>query len=252
MITTQMTAEAEAAAQRYTVMLEAWRGLYANALSTARFGSEAHISDLLGQAYAIARRFLETEQVMIADASTRIASEAHRATLVSLSVTDTQTLPERVTEHLGALADYLRSEIAIQIERDIATLRQSIGRTRLQIALASRAKGVTEQSARLEIQFGGVGRIDFYFHDRRAQKWPSVKFIRAVWRQHLLASYNETALIDLADHGIQIAEIWHPSPSSHAHGMRIAMSASTALPTYEEVRNEVFHPNSDAIIQKAA
>lgn len=248
MITNQMTAEAEAAAQRYHVLVEAWRSLYRQALGGIGLSSATQINRMIAQSYEIARTYLSTEDTMMLEASTRIAREAQQQTRAQLRVDAAADVSEAASDHLNDMIDYLRSEIAIQVERDIAFMRQSVKRTNLQVTLASRAQNVSIKAAKMQHQLGASGNIEFFFHDRRNQKWPSVKFVRAVWRQHLLAAYNEVAMLEMVEHGVEMAEIVHVSPGSQVNGMRIAMSPNGSLPTYAEVRAEAFHPNSEAIV----
>jgi len=251
MISTRLSAEADAAAHRYGLMIESWRAFYRAAMNDRDLGSAAQMNRIAGQAYETAKIYLANERRSLEDTSFGIASEAHWATLEQIVVDVADELPLAVSEHLEALVEYVLNEIAIQIERDIAFLKQSLQRASLQIRLSARSRRTTIRAATLEYRIGNVAELDFFFHDRRNMKWPSRKFIRAIWRQHLLAVYNETALIELAEHGHDIAEIWHPSPNSEVYGMRLSMKSSGALPTYSEVRNQAFHPNSDAIIVPA-
>ena len=248
MILTTMTAAADAAAQRYKDLIDAWRGLFMRALDASNFGSAATVRELVDQAYAMARAYQADEEDRLAHKTTEIALEAHRATLDALRSTDARELTDATDEHLSELERFIRSEIAIQIERDIAFLRQSYLRVVLQVKIAARSQRTTMRAALLQYRIGNAVELGFYFHDRRNQRWPSQKFIRAIWRQHLLCVYNETVLIDLAEHNQRVARIEHTDPNSDFHNMRVALSANTALPTYAEIRNEIFHPNSEALL----
>jgi len=246
-----MTEEAELAALRYATLVEGWRALYARALDAADFGTPRQLRRVEEEAYAIARTFLEQEARAITEATTNIAYRAYRTTLEELSVETSDEIPEAVSEHLNAAESYLRHELSVQIERDIAFLKHSLRRTILQVNLAARSKGVPHRAALMEYRIGNAAELHFFFHDRGNQKWPSRKFVRAVWRHHLLAVYNEVVLMTLADHGLEKAQVSHLNPTSQYHGQVIAMSAGSSLPIYAEIRNEVFHPNSDAILRKA-
>jgi hypothetical protein len=252
-VTPQQTfsAEAEAAAQRYGLLVEAWRGLYNQALDAPDFGTQRQIEAIVAQAYEIARTFRNSEEDHIALVSTQIAERARRETLDALASTDTRELTDAASEHLGDAESYLLHEIAIQVERDIAFLKQSLRRTYLQVALAARSRDLPTRTALLQYRIGNATELHFFFHDRGNQKWPSRKFIRGVWRHHLLSLWNEVVLLTLSDHGLEEADIAHANPGSHVHGMRIAMASNSKWPTYAEIRNEVFHPNSDALVVPA-
>lgn len=250
-IQTRFTAEAEAAALRYRTLVEGWRGLYAQALDRPQFGSSSEIERVASEAYAMSRTYLAGEQDFIERAFETIVSEALTATGNELGYIDTFDAPEALSAHEIDAQSYLTHEITIQIERDIAFLKQALRRTMLQVALAARAKDIPLRAALTQHRIGDVAELSFFFHDRRNQKWAAEKFIRAIWRQSLLSLYNETVLLVLADHGQQTAEVNHLDVKAESHGLQVAMSAASALPTYAEIRNEVFHPNSDAILRRA-
>lgn len=241
---------ADAAAARYGVLVDGWRGLYAQALNSPRFGTAQNLEALQNLAYEMGRRFLADEINQIAMAFAGIVREALRASFTQLSADAAQSEPEAVTDHSEALADYLRTELAIQIERDIAFLRQSLQRVQLQVAIAARSQGIQPRAALMAYRMTSGGELTFFFHDRRNQKWPSRRFVRTVWRHSLLTLYNETVLLVLAEHGDTIVMVEHINPDAEAHGMQIAMGSNSALPVYADIRNEIFHPNADAIIAR--
>jgi hypothetical protein len=247
-ITQAMTAEAEAAAVRYGAVVEGWRALYQRELDASDFGSSRQMGRITAQAYSIGRQYIDTEADEIAEVSERIAREAQGATLRDLKLPVASELTEAVTEHLSDSESYLLHELSIQIERDIAFLKQSLRKAALQVTIGARAQKIPIRAALMQYRIGNATELFFFFHDRRNQKWPSRKFVRAVWRHHLLSLYNETVLLTLADHGIDKAQVLHANPQANSHGMIVSMSSGTAMPTYSEIRNEIFHPNSDAIL----
>ena len=246
-----MSAAAEAAAQRYGLLVEGWRALYQSALDRSDFGTPRQMLRITEEAYAMGHRFLDTERIEVQRATREIALEAHRATLAEIGAESADELADAASEHLSDAESYLTHEITIQIERDIAFLKQSLRKAYLQVAVASRAQGIAPKAALIQYRIGNAAELHFFFHNRGGQKWPSRKFIRGVWRHHLLAVYNEIVLMDLADHGFDRAEVRHLNPDAHSNGMQISMHTGSALPTYSEIRNEVFHPNSDAILGRA-
>jgi hypothetical protein len=247
-----MTQDAEAAGARYGMMVDGWRALYGAALDQSHFGSPKQLADVTAQAYGLARTYLAVETAFIARESDAYALEAQRATLDELGSDAATELSGPASEHLSALNDYLTHEIKVQIERDIAFLRQSLRSTYLQVQMASRANKLPLRSALMQYRIGNSAEIQFFFHDRRAQRWPSRRFIRSVWRQHLLAVYNETVLITLSEHGVDTAEIRHLDPKSQHHGAKLSIDSNTDLPTYAELKPVVFHPNADAILGRVA
>lgn len=250
MITQRFSAEAEEASARYGLVVEVWRSLFRGALDSAAFGSAQQIQAVRDQAYSIARAFLERERVLITERSLSVAQSARQGALSQLGSIDTVELTDAMRAHLGVVEQHLASEIAIQIERDIGALQVALQRTNLQVSIAARAHGVSLRAALVQYRMGNASDLHFFFHDRRNQKFPSRKFVRSVWRHHLLSLYNEVVLLTLSDHGEISAQVRHANRSSEFDGQIVAMSAGSEQPTYAEVRDAVFHPNADAILER--
>jgi hypothetical protein len=247
-----MTADAESAANRYGMLVEGWRSLYGAALDQSHFGSPKQLAEVTAQAYGIARTYLASEEAQIESDSAQYALEAQRVTLEQLGSKAQDELSDVAGEHLNALNDYLSHEIKVQIERDIAFLKHSLQTTFLNVRMASVANNLPLRTALMQYRIGNASELHFFFHERRNQRWPSRRFIRGVWRQHLLSVYNETVLITLSDHGVDTAQISHPDPKSEYAGMMLSIDSNTELPTYAELKPVVFHPNSDALLGRAA
>lgn len=249
MIQHRFSVEADAAAERYGALVDAWRLIYHEALDSKHFGTEFAISQAKTKSYALAAPYIEAERERIAQTTEKIAWEALSAMQEQLCCNVALDLTEAMSEHLSALQGYLMHDLLTQIERDVSFLAQSIRRTALQVTLNARASNVPLRSALMEHRIGSSAELKFYFHDRRNAKWPARKFVRSIWRHALLTTYNEIALMTIADHGIETAIIDHPDSNAECAGLVIAMSSGSANPTYVEVRDGYFHPNSDAIIR---
>lgn len=247
-----LSATADAAAQRYGLLLDGWKNLYLRALDDSDFGTPKQLNRVTAQAYSMGSLFLNGEGSEMQDAFDDIAQRALTATRDELIVEDSETFPDAVDEHVSAFEAHLTTELSIQIERDIAHLKQTLQRTVLSVTLASRAQRLPVKTALLQHRIGGATEPKFGFSDRRGAKWPARRYIRTIWRHDLLALYNDVVLMTLADHGIDTAQIRHTDTTSAWHGMEVAMIANTELPTYADVRDEAFHPNSDAVIARVA
>lgn len=248
MITQRFSVEAETASVRYSVVVDAWRSIYRGSLDAADFGSPRQLAVIRSQAYSIATGYLERERGEIARISAEIAERARESALEELGSIDARALPEAASDHLSVTEQHLANEIAIQIERDIGALQQAVRRTALQVGIAAQSRGVSRRAALLQYRLGNPGELEFYFKDRRNQKFPAQKFIRSVWRHHLLSLYNEVTLLTLADHGEIAAQVRHVNPSSEFDSTIIAMSSGSQHPIYVEVRDAIFHPNADAVL----
>lgn len=247
-VTQKMSAAAEAAAQRYGLLVEGWRALFKQALDARDFGQPRQISQMRKQVYDMAARYLNAEEDMAHATFSDIASEAHQTTLRDLGSVDARELTDAASDHQNALVSYLRQELAIQIERDIAFLERSLRKTAIQVTMSARAQGISVLSALISYRIGNAQELQFFFHDRQNRKFPSRKFVRGLWRHNLLGLYNDIVLMTLADHGVTRAQVRHVNAGAETNGMLITILTNTALPSYGEIRDEVFHPNSDAIL----
>lgn len=249
MILKQITRYAESAATRYTMLTDSFRSIYHRCFNEADFGSYAQSIRMVNEAYSLAQVYIEDEFQTIGIIVDEIALEARRATHVQLRSSTSDELSERTREHLTSFSHYLRDEIIAQIHRDVAQLRQSLQRAALEVSVAARSQGKSERVALIEYRIGNQAEtLSFTFTDRVSRRWSSTKFIRAVWRQTLLSTYNEMVMITLSEHGITEAVVYHEDPGSQYHSTRISFGSNTELPTYSEVRDGIFHPNSNAIL----
>jgi hypothetical protein len=241
--------DADAAANRYGNLIEALRGVYLSAFSESTFGSPRSLDLIAQEANSIVTAHLRYERDIAAASFDRIVWEALSQTQRDLAVPVARMTSEALSELSSATLDYLMNEIRVQSARDVSTLVEAARRAALQISLAMRAHGMSRRSATIDYQFGSS--LEFYFRDRRNYRIMSRKFIRSVWRQSLLSLYNETVLLTLADYGEATAQVEHLDAKAPIDGMIVAMSAGAAHPIYDEVRAEVFHPNSDAVLRRA-
>jgi hypothetical protein len=251
-ITQLMTTMAEAAAIRYGLLLDGWKALYNRALDDPRFGAPVQLTELTDEAYAMARRYLGAEGVEMSDALEQIAREALTATHAELSVEDSDELPDDVDEHVSAFVEHLMSELKIQIERDIATLKKTLQQTILGVTLAASAQRLPLRTALIQHRIAANTDIKFGFTDRRSAKWPARRYIRTIWRHDLIALYNDVVLMTLADAGVDTAEVRHTDVEAETHGLKISIVDNTELPTLADIRDQTFHPNAEAVLARYA
>jgi hypothetical protein len=86
----------------------------------------------------------------------------------------------------------------------------------------------------------------FAFLDRAGRRWSSERFVRTIWRHALVLTWNETALLTMTDHKIAEAEIDHSDESYAKRGAIISLAEDAIGITWDQVRDDVFHPNSNA------
>jgi hypothetical protein len=245
----QFTQQAEGAAERYDLLVASWRSLYDEYVNRSDFGSGKAINSMANVAYSLAHRYLDRENDLIDDGLYKIAIEAHRTTGNELRSVASSELPDAALELVNDTSEHLRNEIAIQIERDISQLKTTVRKTALYVNLSAQVQNTSKKSALIQHRMVHGGGVQFFFRDRQSNKWPSRRYVRTVWRDAALNLYNEIVMMTLADHGYDHAIVHHTNTSYHANGKKIALFDGAEMPTYHDVRMEVFHPNSDAILR---
>jgi hypothetical protein len=252
MISNKLNEISERAADRYSQLIVVWQGLYQRYANSSEFGSIRNLSRLSEEAYAIARDFLAKEGLTLNAAIEEIASDARRDALAQLQSNDESEETALAGELLMLTDSYLAREIAIQIERDISLLTESMRKMTLQVVQSARIQGVSIRQALIQHRITHSEPVQFFFYARNAAKWPSRRFVRTLWRHTLLSVYNEMMMTILVDHGEFQAQVDHPNTDFHAQGRVISLFDGSNLPTYLDVRNELFHPNSDAVLRRVA
>jgi hypothetical protein len=86
----------------------------------------------------------------------------------------------------------------------------------------------------------------FRFMDRAGRNYKSSKGVRDTIRLHLINAYNELYMAAVFEHGHDIVQITHPDPNYKWFGKQVAIVSGRDLPTFYEVRDEIFHPSSEA------
>jgi hypothetical protein len=235
--------QSDAAAGRYLTVIQGFRGAYGQAF-TGPLMKPSAIDSLSGGLYGIARIYLPNEQGEIARASEWAAFKAQENAFNDLGVsTAFYGYDDDTSELLSASQQHLSDEIAVQLERDIAFTKQSLRRARLQVGIAARTQGIDQQTAKVQHLIDGRNELKFQFTDRGGRRWPSHKFIRQAWRHHLLTTYNDAYMATAAEYGVSQFEIDHPS------GARFSTLPGGALPSYDEVKDQIFHPNSVTLVR---
>ncbi|CCG43289.1 hypothetical protein [Magnetospirillum molischianum] len=238
--------DAERAGERYASLAHGMNGLYAEALGSVDPTSPKARSDLRIAIYQLAQSFVAGEQAFIDDGLTVAAHQGLADALEALGLGETTApdLPEPVSELLSATGEHLRAEIVMQIERDVLAVEKRLRDLALKVNVMTRASDISKRAAIIRAQIKDRGSVEFSFVDRAGRRWPSQRYISTVWRQHLLNVHVETTLHVFAERGAQAVEVVHPDPKSAKNGLMFGLVGQHDLPGLDEIRDDVFHPNS--------
>lgn len=241
---TPLSEMGERASARYRTLILAFRGSYDAAVNLPDALSQAGINWLSGQLYAIAAVHLTSEHDILADESEWVAWEAHRDASKHLGYDVSSKLPDALSSALSASQTYIQREIATQLERDITQTLKHYRNLAMKVDMHHQATGGSRDKSLVSVKIGDE-QPRHWFQDRAARRWPSQKFIRTLWRGTMHGLYNESYLYTLASFGETQAVIWHPDSSHKWYGEDIFLGDK--VPTYYEIRDDVFHPNSNAM-----
>lgn len=107
----------------------------------------------------------------------------------------------------------------------------------------STAIQIAETNMSLDLQFGQ--------QDRAGRTWGSQKFIHNMVRQMMVRTYVETYLYAMTVANIDVARLIHDDSEHEFAGDLFSISGATPkMPTYLEIRDTVFHPNSNFMVGK--
>lgn len=115
-------------------------------------------------------------------------------------------------------------------------------------------QGVGRVSAIMQSKRSLNAELNFTYVDTLNRKWPMEHYLRTAFRGHLLNNYNDIVLMTIASFGADLtnqglAQIQYQDPAHDGNGEIISIGAPKAgMRSYDQVREEVFHPNSSAVL----
>lgn len=195
-----------------------------------------------------ARAFSSAEHAQMSDDTQTIAIAAHAQALSDLGVKQ-RTIPERFASFIFSASLYSARLLAAQAERDVMSMAQQMQTTALRVDLYARSGRHTPSSAAAAVMIEDSQAPAFRFIDRAGRAYKSTKHIRDLYRQHLLNIYNEVYMDVVAEHGWETVQISHPEPNFKWSGVEVMIvSGDDDRPLYYDIKDEVFHPSSQATI----
>lgn len=207
--------------------------------------------EALSVAQDAARAFLSAEQGQINDDTADIARSAYSAAMSDLALShDDFAGLDRFADFIFSASYYVSRILAAQAERDIMAMAQHIQGTALRIDLYVRSGRHSPSTAAAQVMIEDNQMPAFRFVDRMGRKFKASKHIRDLYRLHLLNVYNEVYMDVVAEYGHETVRVAHPEPSYKWQGQEllIVSNLSRDLPLYYDVKDEIFHPSSEATL----
>jgi len=249
LINNLFTERAAASVRRYGAFLEALRN-QATAIMLSNPLAHSERQRARNSAYDAAKQFTGWEHTELTEDAQNVATSAYQQARDDLGLPRVDGIDARFEEFLFESANYAARLIAAQVDRDVVSMSQHILRQAQRIDLYVRGGTHTPVSAAAQIVMDDQQVPMFRFQDRLGRKFKSRKHIRDIYRAHLLNLYNEVYMDVIAEHGRSTAFITHPDPNYKWFGKEVAITpeAPGNLPLIYDIRDEVFHPSSNATL----
>lgn len=231
---------------RYGLMLNSLRGVYAAAARGAT--SPTVIGSAHEAALTIGKVYLDTESQHVRADGYEIALEAHQRASRDLGLTSDAKLPEALSDQLIASGEHLIAQLARQVEQDIATMDLGIRRMGFEIRALAQARGVNYEAAGVQYRAIAPAPSEFFIRDRLGRRLQSDKNARTMWRQHLVLTSTESYLFTAAAAGHERVRLNHTDPNHPAYGLEIDIFPGGKGQAYQDIRESIFHPNSDVTV----
>jgi hypothetical protein len=243
-----LTDLADRAGQRYLILLTAFKSIFDQFAANANPGSDSNRKKASAKAYQLASGFIIEESQLISGTLLETARSAFVYTIDALGGMNSD-IPDVIASHTAALAQDLEHNVRTQLERDISTIGKGLRDIALRAALISGSSTIRSSVALSNLRQNNSSALGFTFQDRGGRFWSSQKLVRTLYRQSFVLAWNEPALLTMALSGVASAVIAHPDASHSESGTVISLSEEIDGISWDEVRNTVFHPNSNAWVK---
>lgn len=151
-----------------------------------------------------------------------------------------------LNEYLNETVEDLCGALWACIYRDDLTAERELRKVALNVDLLQSTTGMSRIGAIIKTKFGRVSGMSFVQVDRLGRKRVSESYVRSLVRRHLVLTDVETRLFAMAKQGNDLAQVLHQD-GTQAEVFSIT-GASRDCPSYEEIRDTVFHPNATATV----
>jgi len=206
--------------------------------------SETMREEARGVADGAARSYAGFEQGALNDVGIDVANEAWVQARTDLAL-DPAPIPEDYHTFIFESTAYAARLIAAQADRDVVAMAQHIRNNAIRVDMNTRA-GASPSQAAAAIMLEDAHNPSFRFQDRIGRNFKSSKHIRDTVRLTLRNVWLEVYMDAVFTHGHETVQITHPDPSYKWFGDEISLVSGRDLPTFYDIRDEVFHPSSEA------
>lgn len=245
----ELTDKSVASVERYGVFLNILRSQADNVFRRGPTDERLRV-EAEAVAAGAARSFVERETEFLSADIEEVAERAYSDAQRDLSIPQTE-IPETFDEFINDSVIYVLRQFAAQAERDVVTMAKHNQMTALRIDRYVRSGRHTKSTAAAQVMIEDNNSPSFRFIDRMGRKYKASKHIRDLYRQTLLNVYNEVYCDVVSSYGHDTVFVSHPDPNYKWAGVELVIVTgleSEGMTLYYDVREEVFHPSSDATV----
>ena len=195
-------------------------------------------------AHALTEELANTIPTLVRDVFNEAWRDVSRALLLSPNNASLlqMALEEDVGEHFAEEASALVKSLSDQAHRDTMLARRYLREYLAEVGLLVSSGRHTERGARIAVRVHKQPPA-MTFMDRAGRRWRTLRFVNVASNELLFRTYNEVFLYGLYISGRRVAHTNEDPPTEFAILDRV-----DNLPTYQELRESVFHPNSQVLV----
>ncbi len=214
----------------------ALRGALANALAHPNPASDAAKVMLL--------RAIEASKVALTHAAPALRDGIRQVKEAALRSIPGNPLDPVLEESIDEMLANTEAAIELVTEADIRVALEHMRQFRLRLSMQTMGRNFSQAINNTRAEFRGL-EPNFRVADRGGKKWTSGTYVETAVRALAVQVYADSAVFGMARTGIKTGQVKNPGHDND--GMLFSTGPSTAtLPSYQDIRDEVFHPNTNA------
>lgn len=182
-----------------------------------------------------------------------IASERAEAFNTSKNVSDAATKAVNTffgtdipSAHVGAVDRFIPF-VATQASADIKSALAHSVAIKAQTRLISQSNKHLSKS---QVDAEALKRSPYtsYFIDKSGKRWNGDVYIKTLWRQFFVNDLAEATIAALLENKQTTAKLITSAPGKPGNNVIFTLTNDFSLPTWAEVRDKYFHPNTSIIV----
>lgn len=222
---------------RYTTFLETIQAAYNRTILSADL-SPRTLDQFKKEIANIHKHYLEREVQMLVDVHDKLQNMISSDTQAQkISVVDDSEWGNYLSDN----TNFLYESIKIQSYKDTLHINNFIRAKALQV------RSLNDYQSAYSLVFNH-SELSFYYTDKLGRKINSVKYVRTASRDYLVKNYNDMVVGSAILNGNDTVTVDHVDHNHEDYGKVFAVSGSHDV-NYFDVREDVFHPNSNAIVR---